>query len=154
MPARSVCCIKAGSRLLFEVETAVHRAADVHQQAEVQRKIGLAAEIQNRLRRLVIVENAEIVLIQIAYKLAVLVGRDKEDVHFIHAGVQRNQRVLRFVDIIRCRRIGRAQARRAGHVRRLRPQLGLSPKRLPGKALKARKSSSCTSCPVNPIFSL
>ena len=58
-PARSVCCRKAGRGSLLEIESAVHRSADVDQQTHVQGQIGFPAEIQDRLRRLVIVENAK-----------------------------------------------------------------------------------------------
>ena len=50
-----------------------------------KRQIGFAAEVDNRLRRLVIVEDREIGLIQVADKFAVLVGGDEENVNFIHA---------------------------------------------------------------------
>ncbi len=59
------------------------RSADVDEQTEVQRQIGFAAEIQNGLRRLVIVENGEITLIEVADELAMLVGGDEQHVHFI-----------------------------------------------------------------------
>ena len=75
---------ETGGGILFEIKAAVHRSAHVDQQAEVQWQIGFAAEIQMDLRRLVIVKNAEIVLIQVAHKLAVLVGGNKQHVDFIH----------------------------------------------------------------------
>src|ERR1700693_3257324 len=50
---------KVYSRVLLEVETAMHRSAHVDEQAKMQRQIGFAAKVDNRLRRLVIVENFE-----------------------------------------------------------------------------------------------
>ncbi len=44
-----------------------------------------------------VVENAEIVLIQVAHELAMLVGRDEKYIDLIHPGVQRDHRALRIV---------------------------------------------------------
>src|SRR5580658_2320307 len=74
---------KADGCILFEIKTAVDRSADVDQQAEVQRQIGFAVEVENGLRRLMIVENREIGLIQVANKFAMLVGRDEQYVDFV-----------------------------------------------------------------------
>ena len=78
--------------ILLEIKTAVHRSADVDEQAEVQRQIDLAAEVENRLRRLVIVENGEIGLAEVADKFAVLVGGDEQNINFIHPFVNGEQR--------------------------------------------------------------
>ena len=63
----------------------------------MQRQISFPAEVQNRLRRLMVVENAEIRLIQIAHELAMLVGRNEQHVDFIHPRVQGDQRALRII---------------------------------------------------------
>jgi len=76
---------KADGGVLLEIETAVNRAADVDEQAEMQREIGFAAEIENRLRGLMVVENGEIGLVEVANKFAVLVGSDEQDVNFVDA---------------------------------------------------------------------
>ena len=75
-------------RVLLEIKSAIHRAADVDQQPKVQRQIRFPPEVQNRLRRLVVVKNIEIVLVQVAHELAMLVGRDEQHVHLIHPGMQ------------------------------------------------------------------
>ena len=107
---------KTGGRVLLKIEPAVHRSADIDQQAQVQGQIGFAAEVQDRLRRLVIVKNGEIVLVQIADELAVLVGRDEQHVDFIHPRVQGDHRVLRIVGILdrRSRRSAALYALRLG----------------------------------------
>src|SRR5579872_5448988 len=82
---------KTDSSLLLEIEAALHRAAHIDEQAEMQRQVGFAAKVYDRLRRLVIVEDGEVGLVQIAHKFAVLVGRDKKNIHFIHALVDGEQ---------------------------------------------------------------
>src|ERR1700733_11862806 len=54
---------ETGGRVLLEIEPAVHRSTDIDQQTQVQRQIGLTAEVENRLGWLVVVENAEIALV-------------------------------------------------------------------------------------------
>src|SRR5690349_16353095 len=70
---------------LLKIEAAVDRSADINQQAQFDGKISLTAKVQNALRRFVVVQNAEVILVQVAYKFPPLVGRDKQDVHFIDA---------------------------------------------------------------------
>src|ERR1019366_3034774 len=50
------------------------------------------AEVENGLRRLVIVENGEIGLIEVANKFAALVSGDEQNVHFIDSFVDGEQR--------------------------------------------------------------
>src|SRR5260370_13679392 len=71
-------------RVLFEIETAVARAAHVNQQPEFKGQIRLAAKIDDGLRRLVVVEYGEVGLVQAADKLAALVGVEEQNVAFIH----------------------------------------------------------------------
>src|ERR1700674_3869187 len=92
---------EADGRVLLELKTAVDRTAYVDEQAEVQGQIGFSAKVKNGLRRLVIVENREIVLIEIANKFAMLVSGDEEDIHFIDAFVNGEHRAR--LIIIGCR---------------------------------------------------
>src|SRR5580658_583391 len=76
---------KSRGSVFFESETALHRAAHVHEQAEFDGQVGLAAEVKDRLHRLVVIKNREIVLVQIADELAVAIGGDEQHVDFIDA---------------------------------------------------------------------
>jgi hypothetical protein len=76
---------EADGGILLELKTAVNRSAHVDEQAQVKRKIGFATKVYDRLRRLVIVENREIVLIQVADKFSMLVGSDEKHVDFVDA---------------------------------------------------------------------
>ena len=44
---------------LFKVESAVHRSTDINQQSHFDGQVGFAAEIQDALRRFVVVKNAK-----------------------------------------------------------------------------------------------
>ena len=88
---------EAGGSRLFKIEAAVDRTAYVNEQSEIKRQIGFAAEVEDGLRRFVVVEDREVGLRQVANKLAVLVGRDEEQVHFVDALVQRDDAGLRIV---------------------------------------------------------
>ena len=81
---------EAGGSSLFKIEAAVDRAAYVNEQTEIKRQIGFTAKVEDGLGRFVVIENREVGLRQIANKFAVFVGRDKQEVHFIDALVQRN----------------------------------------------------------------
>src|SRR5580700_4883417 len=83
---------KADRGILLEIKTAVDRTAHVDEQAHVQRQIGFATKIQNGLRRLMIVKDRKIALIQISNKLAMLVGGDEQHVHFIDTFVNGEHR--------------------------------------------------------------
>ena len=83
---------KIDGGILLEIKTAVHRSAHIDEQAKVQRQIGLAAEINNRLRGLVIVKDGEIFFIQVAHKLAMFVGGNKQHVYFIDPFMNGEQR--------------------------------------------------------------
>src|SRR3954463_14000275 len=110
---------EAGGCVLLKVKTAVHGSTHVDEQSYMERKISFAAEVQDGLRRFVIVQDTEIRLVQVAYKLPVLIGCDKEDVHLVHAGVKGDDRVLRLVWIrVRSRTEG-VQRRYAGYIGRL-----------------------------------
>src|SRR6202140_4527299 len=76
---------KSGGCFFFKSETALHRAAHVHEQAQLDRQIGLAAEVDDGFDRLLIVENREIVLVQIADEFAVAISSDEQHVDFIDA---------------------------------------------------------------------
>ena len=75
---------EADRGFLFEIEAAVHRAAGIHQQSQLQRQISFAPEIHNRLRRLVVVQDGEIALVQIAHELAMVVRRNEQHIDLIH----------------------------------------------------------------------
>ena len=51
---------KLDRRFLFELETLAHRLAGVYQQSHLQGKIRLTIEAEDRLGRLVVVQNLEI----------------------------------------------------------------------------------------------
>ncbi len=76
---------KSGGGFFFKSEAALHGAAHVHEQTQFDGQVGFAAEVEDRLYRLVIVENGEIVLVQIADEFAVTIGGDEKHVHFIDA---------------------------------------------------------------------
>src|SRR5204862_6056364 len=71
---------KSDRGILLELEARMDRPAGIDEQAHLQRKIGLLLEINNFLWRLVIVEKAEIILVQIANEFAMLVHRNKKDI--------------------------------------------------------------------------
>src|ERR1700733_13852079 len=83
---------KADRGSLLEIKTAVDRTAHVDEQSHVQRQIGFATKIQNGLRRLMIIKNRKIALIQISNKLAMLVCGDEQHVHFIDTFVNGEHR--------------------------------------------------------------
>ena len=67
---------------LLEIKAAVHRTAGIHQQAQLEGQIGLAAEVYDGLRRLVIVQDGEIALVQVAHELAAMVSGDEQHIDF------------------------------------------------------------------------
>src|SRR5260370_21352693 len=71
-------------RVLFEIETAVDRAAHVNQQPEFKGQIRLAAKIDDGLRRLVVVDYGEFALVYVADQLPPLVGGHEQHAYFIH----------------------------------------------------------------------
>ena len=83
---------KTDGGILFKIKTAVDRSANVDKQAQVQRQIGFAAEIQNGLRRLMIVKYGEIGLIEVANKFTVLVSGNKQKIHFVDTFANGEQR--------------------------------------------------------------
>ena len=50
---------ESGGGFFFKSKTTLHRAAHVHEQAEFDGQVGFAAEIEDRLHGLVVVENVE-----------------------------------------------------------------------------------------------
>ena len=103
---------EADGRILLELKTAVDRSADIDEQAHVQGQIGFVAEIQNGLRRLVIVENREIGLVEVANKLAMLIGGDEKNVDLVHSFVDGEQSALGIV--VRSSGVGADAGRAAG----------------------------------------
>src|SRR5258708_16843499 len=75
---------------LLKIKAVVHRTAHVKQQSKMHRQVSFPVEINNRLRRLVVVENCEVVLIEIADEFAVLVRRDEEHIDFIYPRANRD----------------------------------------------------------------
>ena len=55
-------------------------------------------EIHNFLRRLVVVEKAEIIFVQIANEFAVFVHRNKKDIHFVNAFLNGDDRRIGGID--------------------------------------------------------
>src|ERR1022692_867472 len=88
---------EAGSGILLKIKTTVHRSAHIDEQTEVHRQIRFPAEVENGLRRLVIVEYGEIILPEVADELAVLVGSDEQNVYFVNALMNGEQARLRIV---------------------------------------------------------
>ena len=76
---------KSDGSVLLKLKAPSHRTAGVNQQSHLQRKIGLLGKIHNLLRRLVIIQEAEVILAQITHELAMLVHRDEQNVNFIDA---------------------------------------------------------------------
>ena len=72
-------------RFLLELEAVAHRVAGVDEQSDAQRQVGFLAERADRLRGLAVVENSEIVLREVFYEVAALVGDGEDDVDFVHA---------------------------------------------------------------------
>src|SRR5712692_8906666 len=68
---------KAGSGLLFEIETGIDRPAHIDEQPHFQGQIGFAVKFQYRLRWFMIIENSEVALHEIADELAMLVSGNK-----------------------------------------------------------------------------
>ena len=68
---------------LFELEAVADGIAGIDQQSDLQRQVGFRVEAANLLRRLVVIDNGEIALLQIGDAAAVLVGHGEYDVHFV-----------------------------------------------------------------------
>ena len=134
---------------LLKVETAVHRAAGINQQAQFEGQVGFAPEIDDGLRRLVVVQDGKVRLVQVADKLAVVVGRDKQDIDFIHPGFDGKDWIPGRVVIW----IGRGER---GHGDAGRGIALLRPQGQPGGRQKDRdetkSSAPCTSFPTTPKF--
>ena len=75
---------KRDGRVLLEREAIVHRLAGIDQQADLQGKIRFALKAEDLLRRLVVVKNLEIVLLQVLDVVVVLVGDGEDQVDFAH----------------------------------------------------------------------
>ena len=78
---------------LLELEAVAYRVAGVNQQADLQRQIGFGVKASNLLRRFVIVQDFEVVLLEIGDPAAMLI-RDREyDVHLVGGRPQGGERV-------------------------------------------------------------
>src|SRR5581483_11431941 len=99
--------------LLLKIKAAAHRAAGVHQKSHLERQIGLAIKGHDCLRRFMVVQNCEIRLVQIAYEFAVTVSGNKENVDFVDAFLDGDERVAGGIGIggRRCRERKRVAAR-------------------------------------------
>ncbi len=84
-PGRMMCCRNPVAASFSNPKRPSHRAAHVHEQAEFDGQVGFAAEIEDRLDRLVIVKNREIALVQIADEFAMAIGGDEKHIDFIDA---------------------------------------------------------------------
>ena len=148
--ARSVCCRKADRGFLLKIKPAVHRTAGIDQQSQLQRQIGFPAEIHDRLRRLVIVENGEIALVQIAHELAMMVGGDEQNVDFIDPLLDGKDGVGGSDPVLAMHRAGHAG--RGCHKGRLRPRRQARPS-ASDQTRPGTETTSCSSFPANPNFS-
>src|SRR5215469_13949011 len=68
---------------LLELKTPFDRTAGVDQQTNAQRQVCLLREINDGLRRFMVIENIEIFLVEVADELTMLVRGNKQDVYFI-----------------------------------------------------------------------
>ena len=87
---------KIDGRFLLELEAIAHRLAGIDQEADLQGKVSLTVETEYLLRRLTIVQNLEIVLLQALYVVAVLVGDGENQVYFAHRRAEDEQRFTGF----------------------------------------------------------
>ena len=87
---------KLDRRFLFELETLAHRLAGVYQQSHLQGKIRLTIEAEDRLGRLVVVQNLEILVLEVLHVVAVLVGDGENQVNLAYRLAQREERFLGF----------------------------------------------------------
>ena len=76
---------KIHRRFLLKAKAAVHRTAGINQQSKLNGQVGFTPEVDDSFGRFVVVQVSEISLVQIADKLAMLVGGNEKYVHFIHA---------------------------------------------------------------------
>src|SRR5439155_23775331 len=70
------------------------RTAYVDQQTHLQGQVGLPVEFENRLWRLVIIQDREVILAKGAHELAMLVSGDEQNVYLVHALLDREDGVL------------------------------------------------------------
>ena len=80
-------------RLLLELETVADGIAGIDEQSDLQGQIGFGVEATQFCRRLVIVHDAEIGLLEIGDTLAMLVGDGEHDVHFVGRSLDRGDRI-------------------------------------------------------------
>src|SRR5664279_1923293 len=64
--------------ILLELEAVANRVAGIDQQPHAQRQVGFAAEGADRDRRLVVIEHAEVILLEVVDELAALIGDVKQ----------------------------------------------------------------------------
>jgi hypothetical protein len=72
---------------LLELKAVAHGVAGVDEQADLEGKIGFGVEAANLLRRFVVVDDAEIGLLEISYASTLLVGYCEDDVDLVGAGL-------------------------------------------------------------------
>src|SRR5258708_4844381 len=87
---------KLDGRFLLELKAIPHRLAGIDQESDLHGKISLAVETEYLLRRLAIIQNLEIVLLQAFDVSAVLIGDGEKQVYFAHRRAQYEQRFIRF----------------------------------------------------------
>jgi hypothetical protein len=92
---------ETNSSFLFEIEAATYRSTSIDQQSQFKRQISIAAEIDNRLGWLVIVQDIKVSLIEIAHKLTMLVCSNKKQTHFVDSLGDREDGLVRLVGIYR-----------------------------------------------------
>src|SRR5260370_9127168 len=89
---------KSGGCFFFKSKATLHGTAYVHEQAQLHGQPGLAAEVDDVLHGLVVVENREIGLVQIADEFAVAIGSDEQHVDFIDAFLDGEDWFVRLVE--------------------------------------------------------
>ena len=87
--------------VLFKAEAVANRVARINQQSHPQRQSGLALKRLNPRRRLALVEQPYIVLLQILDEVAVLVGRGEDQIDQID--FHSNAELARLVRLLRLR---------------------------------------------------
>src|SRR5580693_10397305 len=85
--------------VLFEVKAPAHGTTGIDQKAKLNGQIGLAAKIYNGLRRLMVVEDRKVLLVEVAHELTMPVGRNEQHIAFIHPLLDRDNGVVRLAGI-------------------------------------------------------
>ncbi len=77
---------KFDSGFLLELEAVAHRVAGIDEQSDLQRQIGFRVEAANFLWRLIVVDDAEVSLLQIGDAATMLVGDGEHDIDLVRLG--------------------------------------------------------------------